>query len=299
MNTDQLIGLLLVLVTIGLLVYRIWIKASVEKKKLLEKPFPEEWKALLEKKVYWYKLLKPEEKAEFEKRILLFLYDKQIIALEKPIDDDFRLLVAASAIIPVFGFKNFSYRNLSTVYIVDGIVNEDADDGLILGQVEQLLNSSQMVLSKQALESGFEIYNDRKNVGVHEFAHLIDGADGRIDGIPYNFIDEKMIKPWSDLMYEHMKAIEENESDIDSYALTGPEEFFAVVSEYFFERPDVMKENHPELYTFLQKIFKQDRSKSFSQRFTEAIWIRKTPGRNDKCPCGSGKKYKHCCLKHN
>src|ERR1700736_4668582 len=21
------------------------------------------------------------------------------------------------------------------------------------------------------------------------------------------------------------------------------------------------------------------------------------PGRNDPCPCGSGKKYKHCCLK--
>jgi hypothetical protein len=22
-----------------------------------------------------------------------------------------------------------------------------------------------------------------------------------------------------------------------------------------------------------------------------------TPGRNDPCPCGSGKKYKHCCLR--
>ena len=26
--------------------------------------------------------------------------------------------------------------------------------------------------------------------------------------------------------------------------------------------------------------------------------MNKKPGRNDPCPCGSGKKYKNCCLKH-
>ena len=27
----------------------------------------------------------------------------------------------------------------------------------------------------------------------------------------------------------------------------------------------------------------------------EPIHVEKTPGRNDPCPCGSGKKYKKCC----
>jgi uncharacterized protein YecA (UPF0149 family) len=29
----------------------------------------------------------------------------------------------------------------------------------------------------------------------------------------------------------------------------------------------------------------------------ETIISESTVGRNDKCPCGSGKKFKHCCLK--
>jgi len=30
----------------------------------------------------------------------------------------------------------------------------------------------------------------------------------------------------------------------------------------------------------------------------EPIRVEKTAGRNDPCPCGSGKKYKKCCLKN-
>jgi preprotein translocase subunit SecA len=29
----------------------------------------------------------------------------------------------------------------------------------------------------------------------------------------------------------------------------------------------------------------------------EPVHVDKTPGRNDPCPCGSGKKYKKCCGK--
>jgi len=35
-------------------------------------------------------------------------------------------------------------------------------------------------------------------------------------------------------------------------------EFFAVISEYFFERPDLLAEKHPELYGMLVRMFRQD-----------------------------------------
>ena len=38
-------------------------------------------------------------------------------------------------------------------------------------------------------------------------------------------------------------------------------EFFAVVSEYFFENPAQLKEKHPELYQVLSDTFSQDPAK--------------------------------------
>ena len=48
-------------------------------------------------------------------------------------------------------------------------------------------------------------------------------------------------------------------SDIDMYGATNPVEFFAVISEYFFEQPDLLKANHPELYEMLERIYKISR----------------------------------------
>ena len=93
-----------------------------------------------------------------------------------------------------------------------------------------------------------------------------------------------------------MKEIEEGQSDIDRYALTNEAEFFAVTSEYLFERPGLMQRKHPELFAMLQKIFEQD----LASRVSELSRVRKSGpqrfGRNSPCPCGSGKKYKKCCL---
>jgi hypothetical protein len=45
-------------------------------------------------------------------------------------------------------------------------------------------------------------------------------------------------------------------SDIDMYGATNPVEFFAVISEYFFERPDLLRSHHPELFEMLGRIYR-------------------------------------------
>jgi hypothetical protein len=45
-------------------------------------------------------------------------------------------------------------------------------------------------------------------------------------------------------------------SDIDMYGATSPVEFFAVISEYFFEQPGLLKANHPDLYQMLERVYK-------------------------------------------
>ena len=89
----------------------------------------------------------------------------------------------------------------------------------------------------------------------------------------------------------------DGDSDIDPYGLTNEAEFFAVTTEYFFERPGVMERKHPELYAMLSRVFHQAPAARAAKMVTEAALGRRKFGRNSPCPCGSGVKYKKCCLR--
>jgi uncharacterized protein YecA (UPF0149 family) len=58
-----------------------------------------------------------------------------------------------------------------------------------------------------------------------------------------------------------------------------------------------MKSKHPELYAMLEKVFRQNLFERVNVFSAERKRGRPTFGRNSPCPCGSGKKYKKCCLR--
>ena len=149
-----------------------------------------------------------------------------------------------------------------------------------------------MILSKPSLQHGFQNETDKKNTAIHEFVHLIDKADGAVDGVPELLLAKQYTLPWMDLIKKKIDEIYANMSDINPYGATNKTEFFAVISEYFFERPKLLKTKHPELYKMLEKIFKTDGISRFK------IKKRNVTGRNSPCPCGSGKKFKYCCGKN-
>jgi MtfA peptidase len=86
--------------------------------------------------------------------------------------------------------------------------------------------------------------------------HLIDKMDGTLDGVPEIILERKYTAQWKNMMDETIGQMRFNGSDIDMYGATSPVEFFAVISEYFFEQPDLLKANHPELYEMLGRIYK-------------------------------------------
>jgi MtfA peptidase len=149
---------------------------------------------------------------------------------------------------------------LGEVLIYNGLVEthqiSDAEnENDILGQVRPFQSRHILLLSKQSLEKGFEDMNGKGNVGFHEFAHLLDEADGAIDGVPKALMPSKLIMPWTQLMYKEIERIKEGKSDINPYGVTNHAEFFAVVCEYFFENHDKFRDNHKELYLLLTKVF--------------------------------------------
>jgi MtfA peptidase len=48
------------------------------------------------------------------------------------------------------------------------------------------------------------------------------------------------------------------ETLIDPYATESPAEFFAVLTEYFFEAPDLLKQEYPAVYGLLSRFYRQD-----------------------------------------
>jgi MtfA peptidase len=286
-----------------LLFYRWATRKQRRRKKVLAQDFPASWRKILNDRVGFYHTLKTEEdKRRFEKMLQLFLSEKRITGIDVEIDDTLKILVASSAIIPIFGFRDWEYPNLGEVLIFPGSIEKYKDQNNeavseILGRVNPFQNDHYVTLSKPALERGFNDMADRKNVGIHEFAHMLDQADGVIDGTPEAYLPEELIKPWQEIMYRKIKNIKKGKSEINSYGATSEAEFFAVVTEYFFERPEQLAENHPDLYQLLTKIFSQNPKKRFRLNFKELLNpYGKRVRRNEPCPCGSGEKYKKCCM---
>jgi hypothetical protein len=273
------------------------------RKALLAAPFPVEWETVLQRDVAFFRALPDTEKLRFRNELKIFLGEKMITGIRTTIDTQTRVLVGASAVIPIFGFPTWEWDQISEVLVYPSRFGKDfsLEGGRhggqnILGMVGTGAMNRIMILVKPDLIQGFKNAADKRNVGVHEFAHLVDKSDGVIDGLPAVGLDREAVGPWVELVRQKMQEISDNDSDIHAYALTNEAEFFSVVSEYFFERPDLMQQKHPELFAMLQKVFRQDLGSRLKDIRREMTARPSKFGRNSPCPCGSGKKYKKCCL---
>jgi len=283
-------------------VFFIWLwmnyrKLAHPKWKTPTETFPIEWRTFLINEVIFYNSLDAEEKKRFEFKVQEFLLNCRITGVQTDVSLADQLLVASSAVIPIFGFDNWKYSNIREVLLYPTTFNTDfqfddqSEDKMVLGMVGSHHMEGIMILSKEALELGFKNESDKHNTAIHEFVHLIDKSDGEVDGVPRVLLEKQYTIPWLNLMNNEIERIKTNDSDIRAYGATNNAEFFSVISEYFFERPKLLEEKHPELYALLEKMFNQKLAdRNLSKRKREI-------GRNDDCVCNSGEKFKNCCGK--
>lgn len=248
-------------------------------------------RTFLAQTVAFYAVLDKADKAQFEYRCLSFIDATEVIGHDVVISDEDKLLVAAGSVILAWGFSQWHYVNVDQVFLVSGAFNEHSKFGEADSNITGLVGTHQlrgkMILSQAALHKGFKNSKDKRNVAIHEFAHLVDMADGNVDGLPSQIVQHEFALPWLDLIDKKIDAIEHDRSDIRDYAATNRAEFFAVATEYFFERPKLLKRKHPKVYQSLERFYQQNRSAVQTQ-----LRVRK----KSLCPCGSGKRYKRCCL---
>lgn len=297
-NPTALWGWFIFAVVLFVIVFRKLTAKTRHRAQVLAQPFPAHYKLLLEQHVAYYNSLPEACQKRFRRLVQVFLDEVPVSGIDVEVTDLHRVLVAASAVIPIMGFPQWEYEYLSEVLLYPANFSQDYDadsgEGRILGMVHGALNNGVVIFSEPALVNGFANPEDRRNVGIHEFAHMVDKRDGSIDGVAAA-LPAELARPWHSLMTEKMQETSKGRGTIDPYSKTNEQEFLAVTTEYFFESPERLKADHPRVYEMLARIYNQDTVEIVKEGYH--LLKRHQLGRNDPCPCGSGEKYKHCCLR--
>jgi MtfA peptidase len=258
MTSVILIGLL---VLGAVLVFSALIFTPFKKNRKTPVLFPDAYRRLLNDNVAFYNRLDADKKIIFENRVQHFLSTTRITGIKTTVEDIDKVLIGASAIIPIMAFSNWEYINLREVLLYPETFGENFEteggDRVVMGMVGNGPMQQVMILSKHALREGFSNKTDKTNTAIHEFVHLVDKTDGDVDGVPEVLMQHQYVLPWLDMVHKHIEEIMKNSSDINPYGASSRAEFLAVAAEYFFERPDLLKTKHPALYDMLEKIFGQ------------------------------------------
>ncbi len=240
---------------LSLAIYLAWTRRDRRRRRLARVPFPEAWREVLEREVAFYRALSEPERRRFEREVRFFLDEQTIVGPRgAAVDDELRVLVAASAVVLVFARPGHRYPRLRDVVVYEGAFDEDYTvraDGNILGMVHA---QGPILFSARSLRAGFRGEHDGRNVGYHEFAHVLDFESGRVDGVP-SIMPWGVIREWTRVMHAETRKIEKHRSLLRQYAAENEAEFFAVATEMYFERGPELKRKHPELYALLAQTY--------------------------------------------
>ncbi|MDP1932739.1 MAG: zinc-dependent peptidase [Gammaproteobacteria bacterium] len=257
---------IVVAVTLFLFVY-----PRYRRRKLDTTPFPPAWLTILRRNLSVYKSMWPDQQEQLRKLIVRFLRGKDFVGCAgQEINDEIRVTIAAQACLLLLNRPSHEYQDLRTILVYPSgfMVNRDHHDefGLVTEQKRFLSGESwsngKVILAWDSVERGIRNFRDGENVVLHEFAHQLDHESGITNGAPLLYSKGSYSK-WARIFSEEFSALqkasdEERATLIDQYGATDPAEFFAVVTETFYERPHEMAHEHAELFEELKAYYRVD-----------------------------------------
>lgn len=107
---------------------------------------------------------------------------------------------------------------------------------------------------------------DGVNVVIHEFAHKLDMENGEVDGLPRlpaGMSRRQWAAAFEPAYEDFCRRVDEadargEDTELDPYGAEHPAEFFAVMSEAFFETPTLLQAQYPAVYDQLRQFYRQD-----------------------------------------
>ena len=207
------------------------------------------------------------DRARLRETALAFLASKQFHGAQGlALDDDMLLAIALQACLPVLHIGLQAYEGWVGVIVYPGdflIPRRIVDEAGVLHEYEDEVLGEAWA-GGPVLLSWFP-GNDAPagvNVVIHEFAHKLDMENGDVDGLP-RLRPGMSRRDWAKAFGEAYEAFCAEvdrgvDTTIDPYGAEHPGEFFAVVSEVFFEAPLTLRDRFPAVYDQLAQFYGMD-----------------------------------------
>ena len=235
-----------------------------QRHRLRRRPFPAEWRRILREQVPLVARLPADLQLQLKGHIQVFLAEKPFIGCNGlVVTEAMRVVIAAQACLLLLNRRTDYFPALRQVLVYPGafVVDRVRTDGAGVQQSgPQVLageswSQGQVILSWDDVQAGAAVPDDGRNVVVHEFAHQLDQQTGVANGAPA-LPGRRRRARWAQVMsaaYGQLQARLAAGAPglIDPYGATDPAEFFAVVSELFFERPQDLAQQHPAVFEVL------------------------------------------------
>lgn len=253
-----------VLLAVGVFAWRRW-----RYRRAVYGPFPAHWQEILDQYLPVYSRLPTALQSQLQRLVMDFLYYKRFVGCAGlEVTEAMRLIIAAEACMLILNRPSQRYAGLRWIYIYPSTFvaqREQSDAYGVVSQTRSAMlgeswSNGRVILAWDSVARGIADFNDGRNVVLHEFAHQLDTEDGSADGAPLLYTRDSYAI-WSQVFSEEFQKLHRElamgfRTLIDSYGATNPAEFFAVVTELFFERPAAMRERHPELFEQLLNYYR-------------------------------------------
>jgi len=206
------------------------------------------------------------ESEKLKRLVILFLSEKQFSgAHDIDVTDAMRVSIAAQACLPILELGLDWYAGWTGIVIYPGdfrVKRSEVDEAGVLHEWDDELAGEAMPGGPVVLSWDAAAHDPRINVVLHEFAHKLDMLNGEPNGMPplHAGMDRRA---WAAAFKEALQgfcdALERGRDTwLDPYAAEHPSEFFAVISEAFFEEPGETKRRYPDVYEQLKLFYRQD-----------------------------------------
>ena len=213
--------------------------------------------------------LSGEEKQQLQELAILFLHQKSIEGAHNlQITQSMTLIIALQACLPILKLGLEDYAGWVSVIVYPAAFDPKrviTDENGVVHHVESNLTGESwqrgpVILAwNETRQAGIV---DGENLVIHEFAHKLDMQNGEANGFPplHREMDPgKWVKVFTSSYEDFRQRCYAGESiGINCYGASSPAEYFAVFSEVFFERPDILRRYYKDIYEQLRRYYRQD-----------------------------------------
>jgi Mlc titration factor MtfA (ptsG expression regulator) len=260
------------LLAVGFAVYPKWL--DWRRSRVRSLAFPARWRKVLRRRVPLVRRMPAPLQLQLKKHMQVFIAEKSFIGCAGlKITEEMRVVVAAQACLLLLNRPNDGFHSVRQILLYPGAfaVTRATTDGAGVLQENRLAlageswSQGQIILSWQDALEGAADPGDGRNVVIHEFAHQLDQENGAPRGAPLPAMGDTNYdaRRWARVFHAaytrlHAQVGAGEQSLIHRYGAQDPAEFFAVVSEIFFEQGVALRDEEPDLYRELSGYYKVD-----------------------------------------